>query len=1633
MVDDTLCSEILVGSRKASSPSLLILCQALSSLTPKQVEQLWSNMCYVVQTLASLLLSRSSDCTFEDMEPSPDVAPSSDTHPLPLPPLQRRTRSTFNLKQLICNYSEWSRDNEIDAGLVTMCSDNDHKEFVKHVCYSDLLKKLLSNKLNNWLLGYCISSSTDPGYMVSLLCNYDHWFVQTVPVDYSIVDFCWNLDGDRFKTLLCEHTGLFTLVFSNPENQLPIPNCTHLPILPAPPDSYFNSLVKESCHYSEWHDVMLITFDVLSLCIRMDANGFVSEVCSNKTFLNELLRNKENAWLEEHCSSSLIIPPTMQNFNIPDWCDYHTWGQRHVDPSVVGLCWQNDQLAFQKNVCCNASLFEKLLLDLQNKWLETSCADKEIEVLPQVCKYSEWTHPIIVDMTELALCAELDPLNFTSNVCHNATVLQNLLANLDNTWLLQQCANYSNTGFIPSEQCQYSSWGISLPNGNLMAICWDYDQANFVASVCHDAALLSVLAREPSSMWVSTLCATYYTNGSSTNSSSAEPDFCLIRKLVKQFNLTCSIDFSSVCQPGANQDLALQMFLHCWVEGLRTRVEVLLTPPMANVLEHAVSTTVVILLALEEIMNTSLHVTENIRLSVLLSVVHYLEKEPNFDNKRVVLQCFGEVLTTLMQTGRDVTGGELFLIKEYFQIPLDSLRPVFSATHKTTVRLILQYYSRNKHILQVSPEYLSTLVSALFQNQLVKDENLFPDLAPLLSSANPADILALPPLQNNINVRETINNNLLYMSLEQRQAFGQWYSQVMGPVDMAKGGPSLIRDTGNLIIYLPFHNFQHLSSAQLLEGLDVLKRNTLTSLQQEFVAHSLIGTYRNLKAQDFTRLGKITCLADPKHLLAYKDTDAFQVIQKIIVNCTRQGESMPSHMISSLFLNSAELKSPSSLSPDRLAELAHLLPWLGMNFLQDLSQSQLLPALPALANVSFSPAQLSTLGGLQHFGSLILGLRTEVFWSLPVDSLLSSLPNIALHTPGLTPPQANAVATKLWGFPEVVGWLNNVEPLLSSTPLLSLLSRTRQLVVNGISTFTKPWNTQQSFKIPMVILHRISGTHQRSFPKKCVINELYQFEFFSELLGELGAEIALALPVSTIKKFPADMMDSLRKMILQDPHQFLLLPRTKQELLVDKMAQRMGMYTGVFTEDEFRSLGIMATFVVDEVFIQLDRTFFINNLDFFQGLCYNKRKRELVAQILQEEAIFGPAKNWTQAILSQVDRFLFFLPTETLEEISQELMTVGRIEKLFLSQRHWEHGNVGIHCMNGRDEEEKKSLFEQQQFVLQFFLGFLKMDPSFPIPTCEILHTTSPSVWTISSLTEMSSSAFSDCLELIGKDPFLGTYQRTVLLNKAKEVYGPVSSFSQSVISQLGVLATQLSTEELDNLPLMELSSIAAMGAITDWSSKQLTTLYSNVIVFTDRTASQLDSSTLVAMGNIVCGAQPTEMNVFNAVEFSKAALWLGQLKLPCTEEQLLALVRLLSHSLAFGQISSWGSEVFIEIGSLAAGLPDMAMSALVKEQIEGIAPLAISMIPPDKFAVVFNQRQISIFSYEQAVGVTADQRTALSEVQKTALAMVLTPWENRPVDFRGRSRGLALSPSPLCVLPGLLMLLNILSCPAVS
>ncbi|XP_076148821.1 uncharacterized protein strc1 [Alosa pseudoharengus] len=1642
----------------------------------------------------------------------------------------------------------------------TATTTNFQEEFVPRVCNNvQVFSVLLADATNTWLWRYCFNNSRD--FMVSRHCAYDTWGPESVQP--AMVTLCWTFEHDQFKALLCGFSlDFFNLIFSNPENTWLRPNCTQ-----QPEEVDLVSLVAEACQYGQWDIEAQVTAEKLSVCIQNDELGFRLRVCGNATFLAELLKDVIYGWVRDFCDTAPSpmppspMPPTDPQIDILQWCNYTQWDHIPIDPSVVGLCWEMDQLGFQKNVCCNLVLFEHLTLNPLNEWLTSVCVDvkERVDVVAQTCRYSDWKHALIVDMTDLALCADQDPENFTRNVCADQVVLQNLLANLDNTWLLQHCANHS-AAVDPARHCQYASWTVVLPDPFFLAFCWDYDQVNFVASVCSNRPVLSLLSQENSSAWVGTLCATYanYTTTTTTTTTTATTTATttttktpssptnittattttpssptnittatttatttttktpssptnittatttatttttttktpssptnittatttatttktpssptnittatttatttttktppsptnittatttattttktpssptnITTATTTRLNWSCSTDFDAMCHPGASKLQALQMLVRCGMVELQPRVDRLLTQSVALALGQATSLSVVLLVALEESEMTSVQVTENIRLSVLKSVQRYMEKESNFDNKRILLQCFGKVLTNLMQKGRVVTSDTFSIIKEYFHIPLDKLQTVLSAVDTTTIRLILEYFSRNRATLHLSEEYLQTMVSVFFHTHLAQDASLFRELSPLIAMASPADIQALPALHSNPYVLSTINSLLPSLTAERRSALGRWFARSMGSANLTAGGFSLIRDTGNLIAYLPFHRFQHLSPAQLLDGLDVLLQNTLTPLQQYFMAQTLTGTFRNLTADQFRRLGNVTCLANPTGLLQYARTEAFMAIQQSVRECVAQGYKVPSSMVSSVVLASSDLSSPSSLSAESLVELSHFLPQLGTDFLSKLSQSKLNFALPSLASVAFSPAQAGVIvdklsaavslvepGRLSSLGSLVSGVRVETLWGITSDSLLSALPNISLHQPGLTPSQANAITTKLWGFPEVTGWLGKLEPLLSSTPLLSVLPRTPRLVPTAASR-TQPWTTQQYHSMlnkNVLVFLRTQLVPLHTSLKKCIIEELYQMDFFSELLGELGAQIALSLPVSTIKKFPPDMMDALRRMVLQEPQVFMLLPTTKKLLLVDKMLQRLNMYTGVYTEEEFRGMGVMATYVADEVFMQVNRQFLLDSLEMLQDLCYVGTKLELVAQMLQENSTFGPVQNWTPEVLIQVGRFLFFLKKETLQLIPAAVMTQERIERLFMSQQQWEESEFGALCMQSMEVQERQELFNKQQFVLQFFLGFLRVNRASGalVPSCESLHVTRPSAWTINSLTAMTAASFTRCLELLGTDPYLPTYQLQTLLTKAKEVYGPASSLSPSVIGQLGRLSSQFSVEELGRLNLSELRAVAALGAINTWSSRQLSVLFLRMLNSTKLTPSQLDSSSLVALGYIICGAEAPVMRNLNAVEFSKAVLWLGRLRLQCSEAQQRALVGLLSHSLAFGPISSWGTDVFLEISGLAVGLSDMEMSSLVREQIEGLTPLAVSLIPPDRFTVVFRPVQISMFSYEQAVAVTKAQLAAMSTEQQTALSMVINPWEDKPVDFRGKN---LYGPQPL-------------------
>ncbi|XP_075062016.1 stereocilin-like [Mixophyes fleayi] len=203
----------------------------------------------------------------------------------------------------------------------------------------------------------------------------------------------------------------------------------------------------------------------------------------------------------------------------------------------------------------------------------------------------------------------------------------------------------------------------------------------------------------------------------------------------------------------------------------------------------------------------------------------------------------------------------------------------------------------------------------------------------------------------------------------------------------------------------------------------------------------------------------------------------------------------------------------------------------------------------------------------------------------------------------------------------------------------------------------------------------------------------------------------------------------------------------------------------------------------------------------------------------------------------------------------------------------------------------------------------------------------------------------------------------------------------------------------------------------------QLKTLVSGFMRTHGITAQDLDALHLVTFGYVICGLPEGDMRQIKQLEFCLAVMYLGQLALQCTEQQLYVLLHLCTHSDMFGLVSGWTEDIFREIGSVAAGLQDMELSALVLGQIQGLTPLAISLIQSKTFAVSFSAQQLLMFSWSQAIAVTTQQQKLLDKEQLRALTQALTE-DNGNRTYRGKSQA---SPCLFCNLLHLSALLPVL------
>ncbi|KAG2470652.1 STRC protein, partial [Polypterus senegalus] len=675
-------------------------------------------------------------------------------------------------------------------------------------------------------------------------------------------------------------------------------------------------------------------------------------------------------------------------------------------------------------------------------------------------------------------------------------------------------------------------------------------------------------------------------------------------------------------------------------------------------------------------------------------------------------------------------------------------------------------------------------------------------------------------------------------------------------------------------------------------------------------------------------------------------------------------------------LQAVKSVNASELTSSQLASLRGILPQLGISFLNHVSMTRITDILAKPGLTDFSPAQILR-NGSEKLSPHIDCLLPFVPLKELTDDGAEIFKNIAIYK---FQPWSTHQAQYL--FKKILQTSN-----ITKEVFMSLGSIARGVTCNWV----RNWANHSDFGELLIFITQIPlGIHPSL--KKCVIEEIQKR---SEMdLQLLPPQFSIDLPLRMIETLPNSSLEAILDHISRHFSDFLRLPHYKQSVLVERASSILG----VVPDQEISGmlldlLGPLFPFLDSSRVEQVQREALLLRLDEFKGYCLPPEALLELGQLLKEAAVLGyevvrscwEPSGWTQMQMEHAGRLVLSLSPQEIYQLPKEASSLDIVEQILESQRDWETSKVGQNC--GAIEkitEKKKSL------TARFVTGTAGKGKREPIPSCSDLKGTFPAAWTTGQFLGMLEQELLDCLDMLGQDPDLSAEQRKALWDRLKQfqMYVPLRSVKPEQILQLGWIVTQLSDKELQELNLSHLEIVAYMGQFDQWTPKQMRAIVLNYLKRSGQSIEDLEMSKLVSYGFLICGLSPTEISRLDPKALSKSALFLGELNLGCSELQAEALTTRIMLSDAFGPVSEWGPEIFTEIGTLAAGLPDVVLSSLIREQFEGLTPAAIGLMPASKFAVVFSPVHLSWMTPEQARAVTPHQWAELNSEQSQAVTM---------------------------------------------
>ncbi|CAJ1049138.1 stereocilin [Xyrichtys novacula] len=1036
-------------------------------------------------------------------------------------------------------------------------------------------------------------------------------------------------------------------------------------------------------------------------------------------------------------------------------------------------------------------------------------------------------------------------------------------------------------------------------------------------------------------------------------------------------------------------------------------------------------------------------------MSVLHTVGVFLRREQNATLKEDLLSCFSPVLWDLIQ--RDNNSSALrVLLQEYLQMPRDSIRTLVMSAEKDAVKRFISHMHQSWDQLKVETgqasqkelQAMETMTAAFIHKFPRVTPELFVDMSQFIPFMSVSDIMSFPAsLIVNDTVLTAIRDHSSGMKSLQKLAFVKRLLQSSVVGDVPSWPPYFLTSILPLLPYLPVSHFQQLTSQQLIPLLELLGNSSLDGVRGRHMLRTLFSKKKNLTSDGLLRLGVLVCYLDPEDLTTFlQNSPVSPALWQQLAQCMSKGFISSSGRMSSWLIQAIQTINISSVGPSELPALRALLPQLGASFLLSLPSQQLLDILtqpglhrysPAqafqmLSKISkdiplsmeklcrlkplhggLSPAVLSDLQGTEIMEAAhcpcVRSLLTElkpghraILYSAMQEALQRDEQNITQQVNCLSPFVPLRKLSETVTGETILRDISLYRDILWSPQQAQVLfkkinkfknvssSMVRNLghIASGMSCdLLRLWRNNTDFEELLQFITELPGSIRPAL-RRCIVEELRARPDLDP--STLGSGFAATLPVTMLENISNASFRAILDYIQANFADFLRLPHYKQTNLAEKVVSELAA-------DEIDGtvldiLGPLLPFLDRDSLALVDRGALALRLEEMRDFCLPKEALRDISALLTQRDMLGEPSKWQVGDVEHLSRLVFSLSNKQINSIPLAVLNKDTVEQVLMGQSHWEDSMVGRVCISQCMDKHRHR--RKTNSLIRGIVKAQSRRAKVPVPSCADIRGTFPSAWTSTQFSRMSQEDLKQCTEIFAQDASLSPEQRRALWIKLRQFYSPMRELRADQVLALGSVVTEMGERELQEANLTDLGVLTHLGTLTEWSPKKMRAVVLGAMRKQKQKVEQLTAVDLATLGHLICGLYPSEIKRLSPYNLSMAVLFLREMSLPCTEQQMEVLTSRLSRPEAFGPVSAWGPEVFTEIGTLAVGMEDMVLSSLIQEQVEGITPEAIAVMSKKKMAVVFSAVQLSWLSAEQAWAVTKEQWEELDSEQRHAVGL---------------------------------------------